>query len=377
METECSICMGIMNNENSTALSCGHSFCKVCWIQYLAVKIQNVDSKKIYCPSRNCKIQVDESDICEFLSEDISLLGKYKKLLTNYYVLDNKNIRWCPGPGCTIAVKVDSIKNKKVACDCGIKFCFGCGNLPHDPADCNMMKKWDKKSNIEGENAKWLASYTKECPKCNFVIHKAGGCQYIKCSNCKHNFCWICLGEFDHTNHSCNKFSYADLDPGSERAQLLKYTHFFKRYMTHSQSIKLEEKLMEQAEILMQNLADSGQSWIDVQYIKDATITLMEARRIIKYTYVYGYYLPEFVNRDLFEHLQSELESGVESLSEILESGNEKDRLIILNKKNYVSQRMKNFVEGIMEEDITGGGNNNEKTYDTDVVKYDGWIYNS
>eukprot|EP01130_Rhizamoeba_saxonica_P015488 TRINITY_DN695_c0_g1_i7.p2 TRINITY_DN695_c0_g1~~TRINITY_DN695_c0_g1_i7.p2 ORF type:complete len:148 (+),score=35.91 TRINITY_DN695_c0_g1_i7:1221-1664(+) len=147
--------------------------------------------------------------------------------------------------------------------------------------------------------------------------------------------------------------------------------------MTHSQSIKLEEKLMEQAEILMQNLADSGQSWIDVQYIKDATITLMEARRIIKYTYVYGYYLPEFVNRDLFEHLQSELESGVESLSEILESGNEKDRLIILNKKNYVSQRMKNFVEGIMEEDITGGGNNNEKTYDTDVVKYDGWIYNS
>jgi hypothetical protein len=54
--------------------------------------------------------------------------------------------------------------------------------------------------------------------------------------------------------------------------------------------------------------------WIDVQYIKSATQQLMEARNMLKWTYVYGYYLPEHVNRDLFEYLQADLEAGTEVL---------------------------------------------------------------
>lgn len=32
-----------------------------------------------------------------------------------------------------------------------------------------MIKDWNNKMNADGENAQWIASFTKECPKCNFL----------------------------------------------------------------------------------------------------------------------------------------------------------------------------------------------------------------
>lgn len=66
------------------------------------------------------------------------------------------------------------------------------------------------------------------------------------------------------------------------------------------------------AEKTMEQLAEQGMPWIDVQFIKKATIQLMEARNMLKWTYVYGYYLPESVNRELFEYLQGDLEAETE-----------------------------------------------------------------
>lgn len=58
------------------------------------------------------------------------------------------------------------------------------------------------------------------------------------------------------------------------------------------------------AEATMRELTEKGAAWIDVQYIKQATIALNEARQMLKYTYVYGYFLPAHVNRSIFEYLQ-------------------------------------------------------------------------
>jgi ariadne-1 len=82
----------------------------------------------------------------------------------------------------------------------------------------------------------------------------------------------------------------------------------------------------------------SRSSWIDVQFIKAATLGLMEARNMLKWTYVYGYFLPDQVNRDLFEYLQADLESATERLSGLLEDKGEKDRLKIINATEYVKQ---------------------------------------
>jgi len=135
---------------------------------------------------------------------------------------------------------------------------------------------------------------------------------------------------------------------------------------------------MEVAEKTMQELADGGMSWIDVQFIKTSTQQLMEAREMLRWTYVYGFCLPENVNRDLFEYLQADLEAGTEKLSGMLESKEKKERLPILNAAGYVKQRIKNLLEGLAEGDITGGSGNAERVYSSsEFEKYNGWIYNA
>jgi hypothetical protein len=59
-----------------------------------------------------------------------------------------------------------------------------------------------------------------------------------------------------------------------------------------------------------------------------------------------------------------------------LEAPGEKDKFAILNATEYVKQRQKNIVNGLMEGEITGGTKEGEKFYDsTDVEKYEGWVY--
>jgi len=242
-----------------------------------------------------------------------------------------------------------------------------------------MLADWNSKSQKDEASAKWIAAYTKECPSCRNVIHKDGGCQYMNCTKCHHKFCWICLGNFDHKDHACNKLNQdKNIDPNSERAQLNKYTHFLNRYNIHQQSINLEAKLQSAAEKITQELLDKGMTWADVRFVKDATIALMECRNILKHTYIYGYYLPEKTNRDIFEHLQSDLETGVERLSGLLEDKGEKDKMKIMNATDYVRKRQVTLAESLMEGEISGGKNSVEKVFvSTENESYDGWIYNA
>eukprot|EP01121_Diplochlamys_sp_Union-15-3_P013422 TRINITY_DN4163_c0_g1_i2.p1 TRINITY_DN4163_c0_g1~~TRINITY_DN4163_c0_g1_i2.p1 ORF type:complete len:140 (-),score=6.18 TRINITY_DN4163_c0_g1_i2:244-663(-) len=95
-----------------------------------------------------------------------------------------------------------------------------------------MIKQWMGKIADDGDNASFLASFTKECPKCDTLIHKDGGCQYMTCSKCNHRFCWICLGAFDHRSHACNQYKDDGKDKNSARAMLNKFMHFFKRFFS-------------------------------------------------------------------------------------------------------------------------------------------------
>lgn len=42
---------------------------------------------------------------------------------------------------------------------------------------------------------------TEPCPKCNLYISKDGGCHYMQCPKCTHEFCWFCLGHAPGHSH--------------------------------------------------------------------------------------------------------------------------------------------------------------------------------
>ncbi|TYK23880.1 putative E3 ubiquitin-protein ligase ARI8 isoform X1 [Cucumis melo var. makuwa] len=58
-----------------------------------------------------------------------------------------------------------------------------------------------------------------------------------------------------------------------------------------------------------------------LKFISEAWLQIVECRRVLKWTYAYGYYLPEreHAKRQFFEYLQGEAESGLERLHQCAE----------------------------------------------------------
>ena len=63
-------------------------------------------------------------------------------------------------------------------------------------SDCETIRRWLTKCADDSETANYISAHTKDCPKCNICIEKNGGCNHMQCYNCKHDFCWMCLGDW-------------------------------------------------------------------------------------------------------------------------------------------------------------------------------------
>jgi len=185
------------------------------------------------------------------------------------------------------------------------------------------------------------------------------------CSVCKFEFCWIC--NEDWKNHGtetggfykCNKYKPDEIDKKNKnlekdkaRQAIEKYIHYYKRYSNHAQSQKFEKILRQKADNRMRELQlkNKFSSWIDVEYIQKAVEQLIECRGSLKYTYVYGYYLDEGPEKNLFEFVQEELEKTTEKLSEILEAPIDKyNRDEIINTTKIAEKKLKHLLSDCKE----------------------------
>ena len=67
--------------------------------------------------------------------------------------------------------------------------------------------------------------------------------------------------------------------------------------------------------VLLQDASEDAK-WTDVEFLKQANEQLVECRRVLKYTYVFGFYLnpTHRQQRDRFEYHQEMLERFTENL---------------------------------------------------------------
>jgi ariadne-1 len=330
----CGICYDDYPGDQMLSLSCKHFLCRTCWRDYLEVAIKDGPScLHTKCPYPKCSIVVDETLVKELVDPKIYKI--YSKYIARSFVDDNPRIKWCPAPDCGKAVYCPETVTDSVQCSCGAKFCFKCNRESHVPASCEQVAAWQKKEKDESETATWLTANTKDCPKCNRSIEKNGGCNHMTCSLCKHEFCWVCMDPWStHSTetggfYKCNKYKAEELEKKtgahsreSARAALEKYMHYYTRYANHDKSQRFEKQLREKCEQKMKELTQINKysSWVDVEYIQRAVNVLIECRGSLKYTYVYGYYLEDGREKELFEYLQEDLERVTEKLSEILEN---------------------------------------------------------
>lgn len=334
-EVECLICLEDCPIKEMFGLGCGHRYCESCWKGYLenAVK-QGARSINTKCPARNCPYIIHERHFKKFVDE--KAFQSYSKFLLRSFVDDNSYTKWCPSPGCENAIQCERISRRPpVVCVCGFKFCFRCADYTigdHAPTPCDFLDKWRQKATDESENVKWMIANTKNCPKCRSPIEKNGGCMHMTCTNgsCAYEFCWMCRGPWtEHGTatggwYSCNKYEASKAQQQDQKAEDTKteletYMFYYHRYESHHNAGKFATQQRERCEEKQEEIFKKfGLRSQDSKFLMEATEQLMQNRRVLRFSYVMGYYLNS-ESKSLFEHSQENLEKFTNELSELYE----------------------------------------------------------
>jgi ariadne-2 len=325
---------------------------------YFQVQIQAGMSTAIECMGSACYVLADEDFVLHLLTNS-SLRDKYQEYTFRDHVKSHPELRFCPGPNCSVIVRAVVPAAKRVICSvCNTSFCFKCGMDYHAPTDCETIKKWLTKCADDSETANYISAHTKDCPKCQVCIEKNGGCNHMQCSKCKHDFCWMCLGDWkSHGSeyYECSRYKEnPNIANESAHAQareaLKKYIFYFERWENHAKSLKLEEQTLSKIKSRIEEkvMKNSG-TWIDWQYLLKAAELLMKCRYTLQFTYPYAYYLEKSPRKQLFEYQQAQLEAEVENLSWKVERAEITDRGDLENQMDIAEKRRLTLVRDFRE----------------------------
>lgn len=256
---------------------------------------------------------------------------------------------WCPAPDCPAIVSIEkselarsvdfNVSNNLslipvVSCFKSHEFCFQCRFENHLPCPCWLAKNWIKKCSDDSETIHWLQANTQTCPACSAVIEKNGGCNHMTCRKCKHEFCWICYGDWklhNQNNWQCNRFDPEAIATKEKtktkfKKSLSRYLHFYQRFAAHQISMVGDYKTLAtiQGHMLeyMKHTVSNGLntlSWSDVQFLIDSFKALCSGRKSLMWSYAFAFYLQSNNFSTIFESMQDFLSDTVEKLSQIFE----------------------------------------------------------
>jgi ariadne-1 len=311
------------------------------------------------CPDSTCKEVVTEIEVEKAAPE---CLERFQTFQLQNYVESNKLTRWCPGTGCErVACASTPVAMEQdggvVHCGgCSTSFCMVCGEEPHGPTSCMLLGRWKNKCQDESETANWILANTKQCPKCSTRIEKNMGCNHMTCRKCHHQFCWICLEDWkSHTggHYSCNKYDPSKTnETQNAKQELERYLHYYKRYQAHHEAQKFAKKQLEETESKRFQESLKSSKWTDSAFLKAANAQLVECRRVLKYTYIYAFYIDSSTEmaKQRFEHHQEMLEKFTENLSHESEKPiEEMDQAAVVNQTAVVDRFIKNILKCVDE----------------------------
>ena len=339
------------------SLGCGHTFCTGCYRGFLRNQVAEGPACVVArCPEYKCARAVPASVFAALLGAE-DCVAAYSRYAVRQFVEASKTHRYCPAPGCEM-VSEGNARTPAVVCSCGHQYCFQCTQEDHRPCSCDTLAKWICKCNDDSETVKWMAVNTKSCPKCVSRIEKNHGCNHMTCRQCKHEFCWICMA--DWAGHSaCNRFTAAAAAADGEDAaaadaaaaaaaaekaelanSLERYIHYFTRYQNHDAALKIAEKRRDALAAAAAQGDDDAQA--------EAVAQVIQCRRVLKYTYVLGFFMDKNAPQKLlFERHQEMLEGNTDRLQELLEMKDLPDRTTLVNHTRVIEKFRSSLLEDI------------------------------
>lgn len=187
----CSICLEKLTEKDFLVLEgCEHLFHVECVALYSkdAIKSRRFPLR---CPSENCKNELFESDLAEFLDENS--LREYNEYTLQKYLDQNAgSYTWCPTPNCKYVFEADPNVPEFSCQVCGKHYCLACRVEYHKGMTCKeyqITHKFDKNDKLFMDLIK--GRRYKQCEKCKFWVEKTQGCDNMIC-RCGHTFCYKC-----------------------------------------------------------------------------------------------------------------------------------------------------------------------------------------
>jgi len=354
----CEVCAVNQAVSSFSFLSCLHHFCKGCWELHFECQIlvQGI-STSLSCMSANCDTLAAEDFVLAHIQRE-NVQDMYNQLTFLDFVRSHPQLRFCPGNNCKLIIKAVLQVAKRVICtSCKSSFCFKCGSGYHAPTDCETIKRWLTRCADDSETANYISAHTKDCPKCNICIEKNGGCNHMQCYHCKHDFCWMCLGDWKtHGSeyYECSRYKEnPNIAHESVHAQareaLKKYLHYYERWENHSKSMKLEAQTLAKIKSrINEKVMSCHGTWIDWQYLLDAAALLAKCRYTLQYTYPYAYYMEPSPRKELFEYQQAQLEAEIENLSWKIEHAETTDRGDLENQIDVAEKRRTSLLKDFL-----------------------------
>ena len=337
-QQKCLLCLEIV--QDCLAMCSGHWGCEPCWVAYLINKAEDGRAAlEAHCPGIKCNVPLHFSLFPKLIS-DPDLLERYRRFRVQSIVDDGVDYKWCPNTeGCKLAIKASDRLNPPLLarCTCGFSSCWRCSRESHEPASCLESDLWERKNSSESENVTWILAHTKKCPKCGKPIEKNQGCNHMHCPSqsggCGFHFCWTCLKNWEAHGgdpYSCNIYRTTDVPTEIRTAEqtreqakneLNRYMFFFERFTGHQKAKAIAVKELNDLENKVQRIHDHfGFNVDELQFLKEAMIQILDCRRVLKWTYVFGYYLADTApSKPLFEYLQKNLEQFTDRLHEYIE----------------------------------------------------------
>jgi len=324
-------CLICYSDEDLYALSCKHHFCSYCWTDYLKVKTEDfLVSLSSTCPQKDCPLIVPESLFFKYLKNDPKELANFQKSIFRNFISTNKALKMCTAPTCNYVIECFSLRDLEVKCLCGNTFCFACEKQTHRPITCETLVKWEQKNNSDSDDDLWVKAHCKICPHCKQSIERSSGCNYLLCDKkaggCGKAFCYVCetdwaLHSQDHFN--CNKYT-PDVKAKEDEASLLKeelkrLKHYFDRLTNYKAAVIMAKKMAPKIEEIQHKYISQNIPYSELKFLNEALDCVINTKNTIKNTYVFGFYLKDCTQTELFEYNQGMLEKNSDNLHKLID----------------------------------------------------------
>jgi ariadne-1 len=214
-----------------------------------------------------------------------------------------------------------------------------------------MVKQWKEftKDTGSGEDFVWIKENAKKCPKCQTPIEKNQGCNHMTCrrsaGGCGYEFCWVCMGSWNaHKINSINSYYKCEKPKDKEEekkekkknlyipgrlkklfgikkiSQLERYIQYYKGWYNHYRNLEITNKIKDRVNQFKKDLIEKKNLIEnDLIFLDDTLNTLYDCNRLLKYIYIFGYFLADNANMTLFEYNLEILQNQTDSLLELIE----------------------------------------------------------